>query len=128
MIPRADGLTKNTTVLRNKTIVSAIEAGDGGVTLTVQAVIQCILVSLLLGLTQSVRKLTGLPDRKLLDIMAMSHVLERKDAPAGCLAARLTPGTSPRNRMVIVSSYVLEENPEKGVFCEERGADTLSLL
>jgi len=30
--------------------------------------------------------------------------------------------------MVIVSSYVLEENPEKGVFCEEHGADTLSLL
>jgi hypothetical protein len=30
--------------------------------------------------------------------------------------------------MVIVSDYELIENPEKGVFCEELGADFLSLL
>jgi hypothetical protein len=30
--------------------------------------------------------------------------------------------------MVIVSKYQLIENPEKGVFCEELGAEFLSLL
>jgi hypothetical protein len=30
--------------------------------------------------------------------------------------------------MVIVTEYELIENPDKGVFCEERGADSLSLL
>jgi hypothetical protein len=30
--------------------------------------------------------------------------------------------------MVIVTEYELIENPDKGVFCKERGADPLSLL
>jgi len=30
--------------------------------------------------------------------------------------------------MVILSKYELVENPEKGVFCKERGAEFLSML
>jgi len=65
------------------------------------------------------RKLTVLPDRQLPDIMTIEFE-ERKRRPRlmnYCTRSR-TQGRP--NSMVILTDYELVENPETGVFCEER--------
>jgi len=68
----------------------------------------------------------GLPDRGLLDIMAISFRKERRPCLLCYCVNRSTRGVP--ISMVIVTEYELVEHPNEGVFCEERGADSLSLL
>lgn len=64
---------------------------------------------------RNIRKLTGLPDLKLPYIMTYHR--ERKDAPVRIVLVSIAQKRRHPTDMVIVSSYQLIENPEKGVFC-----------
>ena len=67
------------------------------------------------------QKLTLLPVQKLTDIMTTVHILNRKrttlyDVP---LLQQLHQSRPPKNSMVIVSNFQLQENRELGVFRTE---------
>jgi hypothetical protein len=66
---------------------------------------------------QTVQKLTGLPDRELLDIMTILYRKERRLCINVLMRPTEAPETSTPTSMVIVSKYELIENPSKGVFC-----------
>jgi hypothetical protein len=69
-----------------------------------------------------------LPDQRLLYIMTILYRKEKTPLYKMLSTPIEAPRASPLLSMIIVAEYELIENLEKGVFCKERGAESLSML